>query len=146
LATLIAMVADRSHPNMPGPDASARTGRDSSAYQRESAALQRDAAIARVSRARGGVIAGTAGLTAALAALASALHPGHSLGATTHLATGTATAPASRNGTPVMPPLASPATLLGLQSPGATPSSSSQPAAAAPAAVAAAPAVVSGGS
>jgi hypothetical protein len=97
------------------------------------------------------VIAGAAGLTAAFAGMAAALAPGHTLGAKGRPASTAATGHVSGNGTPVMPPLADPAT-LGLQGAGAAPSpsasssSSQAAAAAAAAAVTPAPAVVSGGS
>jgi hypothetical protein len=124
---------------------------------RQLAALHRDGAIARVSRTRSVVIAGAAGLTATFAGLAAALAPGHTLGHTLGATGRNATSTrVSSNGTPVMPPLANPAT-LGLQGAGAAPSApsssgsnsnSSQAAAAAAAAAAVTPAppVVSGGS
>jgi hypothetical protein len=140
-------------------DQSKRLPRSGSAeveIERDSAAWQRDAAIGRVSRTRGAVIAGAAGLTGGFALLAAALAPGHSLGATTHVAASTARTSSNRQ--PTMPALANPAT-LGLEGQGAAPasppsapspatgaSSNSGQGSAPAAAVAPAPPVVSGGS
>ncbi len=96
------------------------------------AQLERNAALQRVSRTRRFVIGGTAALSAGIAAVVSAIAPGHSLGAKTAVASGTADSASVSSGPSTarasaaratMPPLAKPSD-LGLTGPpsGPTPS------------------------